>query len=163
MRATAPHATPHPPPAPVIRDLTPDECLAVLARGTIGRLAFAFRGRVDIQPVHYVYDEGFIYGRTSAGAKTVLLAHNPWVAFETDTVRATFDWESVVVKGSFHVLDPEGTAREHLTYEHALGLLRAIVPHTMRSGDPTPWRDVVFRIAVDDVTGRQSRPGIADR
>lgn len=156
MRASIPHGPVQ--PAPVIRDLAPDECVAVLARGHVGRLAFAFRGHVDIQPVHYVYDDGFVYGRTSQGAKLVLLSHNPWVAFEVDEMRALFDWESVVVRGSFHLLDPEGNAREHLTYEHALSLLRALVPRTLRDGDPTPWRDVVFRIAVDEITGRRARP-----
>ena len=157
MRASPPPG--HVLQAPVIHDLSPDESLAVLARGRVGRLAFAFRNRVDIQPVHYVYDDGFLYGRTSQGAKLVLLAHNPWVAFEVDEMRATFDWDSVVVKGSFHVLDPEGNTRDHLTYQHAIALLRTIVPHALREGDPTPWRDVVFRISVDEITGRRARPG----
>jgi uncharacterized protein len=146
---------------PVIRDLSADECAAVLARGHVGRLAFALHDRVDIQPVHYVYDDGWLYGRTSTGAKLATLRHNPWVAFEVDEVRAPYDWTSVVVRGSFHQLaEPEDAApRERLAREHAIELLRALVPRTLRPGDPTPWRDVVFRIAIDEITGREARPG----
>jgi uncharacterized protein len=146
---------------PVIRDLSPDECAAVLARGYVGRIAFSSHDRVDIQPVHYVYEDGWIYGRTSTGAKLVTLRHNPWVAFEVDEVRAPFDWTSVVVRGSFHQLAEPADAppRERVAREHAIDLLRALVPGTLRPGDPTPWRDVVFRIAIDEITGREARPG----
>jgi nitroimidazol reductase NimA-like FMN-containing flavoprotein (pyridoxamine 5'-phosphate oxidase superfamily) len=144
--------------APVIRDLAPDECAAVLARGHVGRLAFSHRDRVDIQPVHYVYDDGWLYGRTSEGAKMVALRHNPWVAFEVDEVHSPADWTSVVVKGSFHRLDGNEAPRERLAREHAVELLRALVPGTLKPDDPTPWRGVVFRIAVDQITGREARP-----
>ena len=154
MRPSTPYAQ-----SPVIRDLPPDECAAVLARGWVGRLAFTHRDRVDIQPVHYVYEDGWIYGRTSAGAKLETLRRNPWVAFEVDEVHAPFDWTSVVVKGSFHRLDEEAVPREVLAREHALALLRELVPRTLQQGDPAPWRDVVFRIAVDEITGREARPG----
>lgn len=145
--------------APVIRSLEPDECTAILARNHVGRLAYALRDRVDIEPVHYVHDDGWLYGRTSHGAKLATLQRNPWVAFEVDEVHALFDWSSVVVKGSFHLLDADGPPREHPVRERALELLRTLVPATLDVGDPTPWRDVVFRIAIDEVSGREARPG----
>ena len=158
MRATTPAEWQQP---PVIRDLAPDECAAVLARGWVGRLAFAFRDRVDIQPVHYVFEDGWVYGRTSQGAKLETMRHNPWVAFEVDEIHAPFDWTSVVVKGSFHRLDDDEDAspRTRLAREHALELLRGLTPRTLAPGDPTPWRHVLFRISVDHVTGREARPG----
>ena len=147
-------------PGPVIRELSTDECVAVLARGHVGRLAWAYRRRVDIQPIHYAYDDGWIYGRTSSGAKLDTLRRQPWVAFEVDEVHALFDWTSVVVKGSFHRLDPDAPPREHLAREHGLWLLRGLTPDALRVGDPTPWRDVLFRIAIDELTGREARPGM---
>jgi nitroimidazol reductase NimA-like FMN-containing flavoprotein (pyridoxamine 5'-phosphate oxidase superfamily) len=140
------------------RALPQHECLALLARNHVGRLAFAFHDRVDIQPLHYVYEAGWLYGRTTAGAKLATLAHNHWVAFEVDAVRGTFDWESVVVRGSFHRLDEwvhEGT------HAHALSLLRTLVPDTLTAHDPTPERTVFFRIAVGEMTGRAATSGAA--
>ena len=157
MRATSSQAPPR--QTPVVRDLAPDECAALLARLHVGRLAFALRDRVDIEPVHYVYEDGWIYGRTSRGAKLATLRRNPWVAFEVDEVHALFDWRSVVVKGSFHLLEEDAPPREHVARARALERLRALVPGTLEPGDPTPWRDVVFRIAVNEVTGREARPG----
>ena len=144
--------------APSFRTLSRAECETLLRGQHVGRLAYTLRDRVAIEPIHSLYHDGWLVGRTAPGTKLASLSHNPFVAFETDVVRALFDWESVVVRGSFHLLDPEGNAREHLTYEHALSLLRALVPRTLRDGDPTPWRDVVFRIAVDEITGRRARP-----
>lgn len=157
MRTRSP-AGPHQ-QAPVVRSLGPDECTAILARNSVGRVAYALRDRVDIEPVHYVYDDGWLYGRTSHGAKLATLQRNPWVAFEVDEIRALFDWSSVVAKGSFHLLDADGPPREHPVRERALERLRTLVPAALDVGDPTPWRDVVFRIAIDEVTGREARPG----
>lgn len=138
----------------VIRVLTQHECVALLARNHVGRLAFSFHDRVDIQPFHYVHEAGWIYGRTSEGAKLLTLAHNQWVAFEVDEVRDTFDWASAVVHGSFHRLDRDGDGREHAIAVHAATLLSTIVPETLMPEDPVPFRTVLFRIAVGEMTGR---------
>jgi hypothetical protein len=149
-----------PPTPPEIRPLTHDECLAVLARHEVGRLAFTFHDRVDIQPIHYVYDDGWLYGRTSEGAKLETIAHNRWVAFEVDEVRAPLDWASVVVRGAFYRLDPEAAAeRERHAAARAAALLERVVPNTLGADDPVPFRRVLFRIHVDDVTGRRAVPG----
>ena len=145
-------------PQVVIHTLRRQECVTVLARNTVGRLAFTVHGRVDIQPLLYAYEAGWIYGRTSAGAKLDALARDQWVAFEVDEVRGTFDWASVVVHGSFHRLDDDGDLRDVAARAHAVTLLRAAVPETLTAADPVPFRTVFFRIAVGSLSGRLAAP-----
>lgn len=38
-------------------------------------------------------------------------------------------------------------------------LLRSLVPATLTAEDPAPHRQVLFRIAVQEVTGREATPG----
>ena len=141
---------------PTIRDLTRDECLAFLAKGNVGRIAFTLHDRVDIAPVHYVTDGQWIFGRTSTGTKLGTLLHNPWCAFETDDARGLFEWTSVVVKGTFSLLDPEGGSPD--TYARAERLLEQLVGGTFTEHDPAPHRNIVFGIFVRDLTGRTASP-----
>ena len=58
--------------APTIREMTRPEIDALLARNHVGRMAFASGNRIDIEPIHYVYANGWLYGRTSPGRKRTL-------------------------------------------------------------------------------------------
>lgn len=136
-----------------IQALSQHECLALLARNHVGRLAFVLHDRVDIQPLHYVYEAGWIYGRTSQGAKLTTLAHHQWVAFEVDEVHSAFDWRSVVVHGSFHRLDADSRVPDVAAEAYAVRLLRTVVSETFTPEDPAPFRTVVFRVALGDTTG----------
>ena len=40
---------------PRIRELTRAEIEALLTRNNVGRIAYAFKDRVDIEPINYVY------------------------------------------------------------------------------------------------------------
>ena len=141
---------------PRFSQLTRDESERLLERNHVGRMAFSFRDHVDIEPIHYVYFEGWIYGRTSPGEKMTMIAHHPYVAFEVDEVEGIFDWRSVVVQGTVYPLDPRGSPNEQLVYPLGLELLRTLVPETLDEGDPTPFRTLLFRIHVREVTGRSS-------
>jgi len=141
---------------PIMRVLKGDEAQALLARNQVGRIAFSQRDRVDVEPVHYVYDAPWIFGRTSTGAKLLTLAHNQWCAFETDDVRGLFDWESVVVKGPF---SPQGSPHATWDYDRAVAALRRLLPETLTADDPTPQRDVVFGVHVSEIFGRCSVSG----
>jgi nitroimidazol reductase NimA-like FMN-containing flavoprotein (pyridoxamine 5'-phosphate oxidase superfamily) len=143
-------------PQVVFTDLDHEEVEEVLGRNKIGRIAFAFHDRVDIQPIHYVYERGWIYGRTSEGTKLAMLKHNQWMAFEVDEVKDTFDWKSVVAHGSFWLLRPNATPHSTDVWNHAVRLLRQVVPGTMTDDDPVPFRQMLFRIAIADVRGRQA-------
>jgi nitroimidazol reductase NimA-like FMN-containing flavoprotein (pyridoxamine 5'-phosphate oxidase superfamily) len=139
---------------PVFRDLEFGEIEALLKENAYGRLAFTFRDRVDIEPIHYVYDDGWLICRTAPGTKLTQLTHNPWVAFEVDDVRGPFDWRSVVVKGTVYFIAPDGGQPLEEQWKSALAALRRLMPTALMPDDPTPGRNVVFRIHIDEMHGR---------
>jgi nitroimidazol reductase NimA-like FMN-containing flavoprotein (pyridoxamine 5'-phosphate oxidase superfamily) len=150
-------------PTPLIRTLNRAECDAVLARNHVGRVAYARGNRIDIQPVHYVFHEAWIYGRTRHGAMLETTGDTWWpVAFEVDEAEELFRWRSVVVHGGFYPIPPDGAAGRQDEWEAAVGLLRTLLPETFTADDPVAFRQVLFRIAVQDVSGREAVPGGAE-
>ncbi|MDO8501831.1 MAG: pyridoxamine 5'-phosphate oxidase family protein [Gemmatimonadaceae bacterium] len=144
---------------PTFRDLLPDEVDAILSRNHVGRIAYSFHDSVDIRPIHYVYSDGWLYGRTSPGDKLMTLRHNQWVAFEVDEISGPLDWKSAVVRGTFYHLDPEGSKYDVRAYERALRLIRELAPATLAAEDPLAFRSEFFGISIDTATGRASSTG----
>lgn len=138
-------------------ELSRDEIEAMLTRNHVGRLAFSLHDRVDIQPIHYIYERGWLYGRTSEGDKIAALRHNQWVAFEVDEVTDLFDWRSIVIHGSFWIMHPRGSPRAEELWTKAAELVSKIVPGAFTDTDPVPSRQTLFRIAVSDVRGREAK------
>ena len=142
--------------APRFYDLSRDEAVELLSRSHVGRLAFTFHDRVDIEPISYVYADEWLYARTSPGTKLEVVRHHPWVAFEVDEIRSRFDWRSVVVHGTIYFLDPNRDA-DRQDYDAAVKVLRTADADALTSSDLTPQRQVLFRIHVDDVIGRGAK------
>lgn len=142
---------------PTFRALTSEECEALLAVNHVGRLAFSFKDRTDIEPIHYVFENGWIYGRTAEGSKVTTIGHHPYVAFEVDDIRGMFDWQSVVAHGTVYVLEPGDGAINAAAYARAVELLRRLLPRTLKVGDPVPFRTVLFGIHIDELQGREAR------
>jgi nitroimidazol reductase NimA-like FMN-containing flavoprotein (pyridoxamine 5'-phosphate oxidase superfamily) len=143
---------------PTFRELGSDECVEVLRRNHYGRIAFTQDDRVDVEPIHYVLEGEWLYLRTSPGSKVASLRHEPWVAFEVDEVRAPFDWTSVVVKGTVYFISGVPGADDPELFDRALKVLRRLAPETMTPSDPTPSRNVILRISLNELHGRASQP-----
>jgi uncharacterized protein len=143
---------------PTIRELSPDAARALLRTHDVGRIAYAWHGQVDIEPIHYVYDdeEDALYARTSPGAKLLTLRHNPWVAFEVDEVHGRYTWRSVVAHGTVYELHASGTPADRRAHARALELLRAHEPTALTPDDPAPSRTVLFQISVDRLHAREA-------
>lgn len=142
---------------PTFSVLTTEQCYALLASQNVGRLAFTFRDRVDIEPVHYVFRDGWIWGRTQHGTKVEILAHHPWVAFEVDRVEALFTWQSVVVHGRVEFPDPDGSVQDQERYAAGVEAFRTLVPEAFTPDDPTPDRDLVFMLPTAELVGRAAK------
>ena len=141
---------------PTIRQLARHEADAILERNHVGRVAFTFHDRVDIEPINYVFADNWLYGRTSHGAKLGVLAHHQWVAFEVDEVAGLFEWRSIVIKGTFEIIPADLTTEHAPVYTRALELLRRLAPDAWQEHDRVAFRNVLFRIHVDEVNGRES-------
>jgi hypothetical protein len=143
-----------------IRKLDPEEIAAVLRRNHVGRIGYTRRGKLDIQPVLYVYEEGWIYGRTSYGTKYETIARTAYqwwpVVFEVDEVDDLFRWRSVLVRGGFYVLSRDAGEEERERWARGLELVRRLDPAALGKDDVVPFRTVLFRIAVQEASGRES-------
>lgn len=144
--------------APRIVTMRPSACIRLLERHTVGRMAYTFHNRVDIQPIHYVYGDGWLFARTSHGGKMTTIRHVPWVAFEVDEVRDVFSWKSVVVHGTVYTMERDGGPFERKLWSKGIAQLKRIVPDTGTASDPVPYRSLVFGIHVDTITGRSCSP-----
>jgi len=143
--------------AAIFRELATGEIEQLLARGHVGRLAFVRDRVVDIEPMSYVFRDGWIWGRTSPGTKLTAVMHDYWVAFQVDEVESPFSWRSVVVHGGFYVLDPDAPADAE-AHARGLSVLREVMPEALTPADPAPHRGVLFRIAAQEMTGRAAAP-----
>ena len=135
--------------AVAFRELDEVESRAILARNHVGRIAFSFHDRVDIQPITYVYREDWLACRTEPGAKIATLERSPWVAFEVDEVRGPYDWDSVVARGTVYQLNEHSAERDA-----TIAALRTAVPEAFTDEDPAPHRVLVFRVYLRELTGR---------
>jgi nitroimidazol reductase NimA-like FMN-containing flavoprotein (pyridoxamine 5'-phosphate oxidase superfamily) len=71
--------------APVLEELTRDQCLALLRTREIGRLAVSWPTGPLVVPVNFVVDDDAIVFRSGPGTKLRALASRP-VSFQVDAV-----------------------------------------------------------------------------
>jgi hypothetical protein len=123
---------------PVLDEINRDECITLLRRCTVGRLAVAIEDAAPfVVPVNYVVDDDeAIVFRTDAGTKLAAVAQGP-VSFEIDDIdhgRHT-GW-SVLVRGTARVAEEWELPNVELE---------------SWAGPKHRW----VRLAIDDVSGRR--------
>jgi nitroimidazol reductase NimA-like FMN-containing flavoprotein (pyridoxamine 5'-phosphate oxidase superfamily) len=88
-----------------IREMSREECLRVLARARLARLACARDNQPYVVPVYLAYHEppgeAFLYGLTTPGLKVEWMRANPLVCVEVDEIAAHDQWVSVVAFGRY--------------------------------------------------------------
>jgi uncharacterized protein len=140
----------------VIREMTEQECRAMLVETHVARLACARDNQPYVVPIHVDFDGASLYGYATLGQKIEWMRQNPLVCLEIDELRSHGLWASVVVFGHYEELpDTHESSRriaERLFQRHPAWWEPASVPlagHERR----TP---IVFRIRVDRVSGRRA-------
>jgi nitroimidazol reductase NimA-like FMN-containing flavoprotein (pyridoxamine 5'-phosphate oxidase superfamily) len=136
------------------RGLDADECRVILARHNVGRLAFTFHDKVDIEPINYVMLDNDLVFRTVPGSKVDVLEHHPWVAFEVDEVDGLSEWRSVVAHGTIYRIENNAAGRPE--YDRAVEQLRALLPPGSTE-HPLAARPIPLRLHVAYTTGREAR------
>lgn len=134
-----------------VQVLTENQCLALLNSHEVGRIAFEFKGRIEIFPTNYAMDGAIIVFRTSPGTKLEGVP-NSAIAFEVDSwdPGSGIGW-SVVAKGAAEeVTTSVGRVAEHL---------RWVPVHPVAPGERYHW----LAIKPTEITGRQFQVPAARR
>lgn len=129
----------------VIRDLTTDECLAVLSRAKVFRLACVRENQPYVVPLSLAYDKesGNLYGFVLPGQKLEWMRANPRICIEVDDVSAHDRWASVIGFGCFEELQDSPTDE---------GSIGSAVP--LRDAMPQTPNGSFEPISPDGVNGR---------
>lgn len=135
------------------------ECVDVLARNHVGRIAFRADRRVEIVPLGYVARGEWIFLRSAYGAKIEAFTKDPFVAFEVDEIDGPFDWRSVVVHGTIYLLQMNGGPIENRDARPAVEALRAAMPGAFSPQDPVPERQIIYGLYIQEIDGRMARSG----
>jgi nitroimidazol reductase NimA-like FMN-containing flavoprotein (pyridoxamine 5'-phosphate oxidase superfamily) len=147
-----------------IHELTRSECLELLRRTPVARLACARNSQPYVVPVSlYFNDEDTsLYGFSTVGQKIVWMRDNPHVCVEFDEIVDRLHWTSVIVTGMYEELrHAPDTAR---IQERAMKIFQG-QPSWWLPGSATLPREtahdhpVVYRIRLVSMSGRRtSRP-----
>ena len=141
----------------MINELSEKECLAIVARSSIGRLGCSLNNEPYVVPIYFAYDEDYIYVLSTVGQKIDWMRQNPKVCIQVDEIANHSEWVSVIATGTYEELPgpadgPERTharrllEKQHYWWLNALAERRAKVDDLLI--DP-----LFFRIFVGSMTG----------
>ena len=127
-----------------LREVSREDCLALLASKVVGRVAFCEPDGPSVLPVNYVVDDGTVLFRTGPHASIAQHLGQP-AAFEVDEAdEYTESGWSVLVRGHVEPVDIDDVPSDP-------------------AARPTPWpegvKSLYLRIVPREITGRRLVPG----
>jgi nitroimidazol reductase NimA-like FMN-containing flavoprotein (pyridoxamine 5'-phosphate oxidase superfamily) len=140
-----------------INEMTGEECAAFLQRASLGRLGRSYENQPYVVPIHFAYEDPYLYGFSTFGQKVKWMRANPRVCLQTDEIQNQSEWISAIVYGEYQELHEPQYAVER---KHASSLLakryrwwlNAIGERQMRVGDKS-IEPLFFRIRLHSVSG----------
>ncbi len=147
----------------MIKNLELSECLNLLGRNYLGRVAFIFQGDPYIIPITYFHDanEKCILSYAAKGHKIQAMRNYGSVAFQVDEIKSIQEWKSVLVHGKFQEL--EGSTAKNYLRKFADGVQQTIkqkkgkAPQFIRDFSSRLQKNsmpIVYKISVEDIQGK---------
>ncbi len=141
-----------------VHELTRAECLEVLGRAQVGRLACTRGDEPYVVPIYISFDGRDLYGFSTLGQKIIWMRSNPRVCLEVEEIADGRHWTTVLAFGRYEELsrpheDPGGLA----TAEALLARRPDFwLPGAAKVGTHEHASPVLYRIAVERITGRRA-------
>jgi hypothetical protein len=147
----------------VIRELSSEASLDVLARARLGRLACSQGGQPYIVPVYFAYADRALYSFATVGKKIEWMRANPLVCVEVDEVVSPQRWTSVLAFGRYEELPDAPEWRSARAFAHKLlkqsGMWwEPAYVRTVLGGVQRPLVPLFYRIRIVQTTGHRATP-----
>lgn len=151
-----------------ILELTNVECLDLLRRRKLGRLACARDNQPYIVPIYFAYHENHLYSFATLGQKIEWMRSNPLVCVEVDEIIDHLHWKSVIVRGRYQELrdTPESEPRRELAHQLLQDQARWWEPAYVKTAHldaEDPLVPLYFRIHIDQMSGRRAEPDLIEK
>jgi nitroimidazol reductase NimA-like FMN-containing flavoprotein (pyridoxamine 5'-phosphate oxidase superfamily) len=144
----------------LVHELAPRECAALLQRTTLGRLACAHHDQPYVVPVFLSFDahRHCLYGFSAIGQKVEWMRQNPKVCVEVEDIEDRTHWTTVVVMGRYEEIhENPGEAEARHRAERLFGERHEWwLPGAAKVDSKPRQHAVMFRIAIDQMTGRRA-------
>ena len=136
------------------RNLSPEECKAILSKGRYGRLALCSDNQPYIVPMSYVFsrDKIFLHSR-GKGKKVEFVGQNPSVCFEIDSLEAK-SWLSVIAYGTAS-LSYDLEAKERIFDAFVEKDLKGHGGKQFSREELEKMDMIIWEIEIDEMTGRE--------
>jgi nitroimidazol reductase NimA-like FMN-containing flavoprotein (pyridoxamine 5'-phosphate oxidase superfamily) len=143
--------------------LTNQEMDEILFNNSLGRLGCNDGFRTYVVPVSYVYDGKNIIAHSAEGLKIHMMRQNSRVCFEVDEIKNFTNWKSVILQGAFQEITDEIQRYQamKLFVERMMKLKISITarppeisPERVRPHQPGSVKPVIYRIVIEEKTGR---------
>jgi nitroimidazol reductase NimA-like FMN-containing flavoprotein (pyridoxamine 5'-phosphate oxidase superfamily) len=147
----------------MIHEMTRQDCIELLSRARLCRLACANEGQPYIATIDCAYSHNYLYSFSTLGQKITWARANPLVCVEADELVSQQDWATVIVLGKYEEL-PD-TPQHEVSRKRALDLfqMRSVwwEPGCLQPAPHDKTRSIefiYFRIHIDQISGRRGIP-----
>jgi nitroimidazol reductase NimA-like FMN-containing flavoprotein (pyridoxamine 5'-phosphate oxidase superfamily) len=140
-----------------VQEMETKQIQELLRRVQYGHLACTDGRKPYLVPIHFAYEQPYIYVYTTEGKKTEMIRHNPRVCLQLEDVKDNKNWSSVIIDGEAEELTDSSDR------EKALKAITRVNP-TLTPAVSIRWMDswvrenieVIYRIVPVETSGRES-------
>src|SRR5215469_709313 len=141
----------------LMKEMTNEECNAVLARLSLARLGCVSEDQPYVVPIHFAHEGDYIYVFSTSGQKIKWMRANPKVCIQADEIQNDSEWVSVIVNGVYEELPEPQYAKERKHASSLLGKryhwwLNALAEREMKQGE-SAIEPLFFRIHIESMSG----------
>jgi hypothetical protein len=145
----------------VIRELTRQASLDLLARNDLARLACARGNQPYVVPMSFAYHDSSLYCASTIGQKIEWMRENSLVAVEVDEIDSAQQWASVIICGRYEELADTPEMRDRRQLAWSLLRKRKLwwepgYVKTILRGAERPMAPLYFRVRIEQVTGHRA-------
>ena len=145
----------------LIHELGAPDCMVILERSDLGRLACAHHDQPYIVPIHFSFDRErqCLYAFSAIGQKIEWMRENPKVCVEVEDLADRAQWTTVLAFGRYEEMgdSPEDQASRNAARALFEGRPEWWLPAAgkVASRDEHP-SVLIYRIRIDRLTGRRA-------
>ena len=140
-----------------VQEMAESEMQEMLGRVFYGHLGCSVDDQPYVVPIHFAYEAPNFFIYTNEGLKTEMMAANPQVCLQVESIIDSGQWQSIVIRGKAERINPPAER------EAALKLIMRTNP-TLTPAIGLTWvnnwirerHEVVYRIVPEKMTGRSS-------